>query len=227
MMVWCSDAPKFCEDSDDDVCAYIDRFITCRLPDESESELFDLVSLQSHKHTKTCRKKGKKTCRFGFPKPPLKKTTILHPLEPPDFSKDEIARHKSVWISIKKELDNIGDIENTTICLLLDKLELTYEKYILAIRASIKSSTVFLKRSPQEVRVNNYNTNILKGWRANLDVQFVLDVFACATYVASYITKSQRGMSELLRKASDEARKGNQTLTEQIKTVGNHFLNAV
>ncbi|VDI54623.1 Hypothetical predicted protein [Mytilus galloprovincialis] len=218
---------QFCEDSDDDVCAYIDRFITCRLPDESESELFDLVSLQSHKHTKTCRKKGKKTCRFGFPKPPLKKTTILHPLEPPNFSKDEIARHKSVWISIKKELDNIGDDENTTICLLLDKLELTYEKYILAIRASIKSSTVFLKRSPQEVRVNNYNTNILKGWRANLDVQFVLDVFACATYVASYITKSQRGMSELLRKASDEARKGNQTLTEQIKTVGNHFLNAV
>ena len=40
-----------------------------------------------------------------------------------------------------------------------------------------------------------------------MDIQFVSNVYACAVYIASYITKSQRGMSELLRKASEEARK--------------------
>ena len=39
-----------------------------------------------------------------------------------------------------------------------------------------------------------------------MDIQFVTNVFACAMYIASYVTKSQRGMSELLRKAADEAK---------------------
>jgi len=97
---------------------------------------------------------------------------------------------------------------------LLQKLNITEEQYICAIRASIKITTVFLKRSCQETRINNYNNPILSAWRANLDVQFVIDVYAYTTYVASYVTKSQRGMSELLRIATQEARQGNKGLKE-------------
>jgi len=46
-------------------------------------------------------------------------------------------------------------------------------------------------------------------------------------YVASYLTKSQRGMSELLRKGTNEAIQGNSDIRQQIKEVGNKFLNAV
>jgi len=49
----------------------------------------------------------------------------------------------------------------------------------------------------------------LRAWRANLDLQFVLDVFACASYIAAYVTKTHRGMIELLRSAAAETRKGN------------------
>lgn len=84
-----------------------------------------------------------------------------------------------------------------------------------------------LKRSPEESRTNNYNDVILKTWRGNIDIQFILDVYACATYVTSYITKSLRGMSELLRKAAEKVKTGNTSLKEQIRTVGNRFLNAV
>ena len=61
-----------------------------------------------------------------------------------------------------------------------------------------------------------------------MDIQFVTNVYACAMYIVSYVTKSQRGMSELLRKAADEAKlnDGN-NIRQQLRAVGNKFLNAV
>ena len=69
--------------------------------------------------------------------------------------------------------------------------------------------TLFLKRSLSEIRVNSCNPNLLKAWRANMDIQYVLDPYACAVYILSYIAKGQRGMSKLLEKASEEAKLGN------------------
>ena len=84
----------------------------------------------------------------------------------------------------------------------LHKLQLTEESYILALRHTLKRDTLFLKRTPSEIRINNYNSNLLKAWKANMDIQYVLDPYACATYILSYITKGQRGMSRLLERAS-------------------------
>ena len=60
-----------------------------------------------------------------------------------------------------------------------------------------------------------------------MDIQFVLDVYACAMYIVSYISKAQKGLSELLRKACDEARKGNSSIKQQVRDIGNKFLNSV
>jgi hypothetical protein len=65
---------------------------------------------------------------------------------------------------------------------------------------------VFLKRQPCEVRVNPYMKVILSAWKANHDLQFVLDPYACAMYIVSYINKSQKDMSALLDQATKEAR---------------------
>ena len=47
--------------------------------------------------------------------------------------------------------------------------------------------------------MNNYNPACLSAWRANMDIQFVVDVYACAVYMVTYISKVQKGMSELLQ----------------------------
>ena len=60
-----------------------------------------------------------------------------------------------------------------------------------------------------------------------MDIQFVLDVYACAIYIVSYISKAQKGMSELLRTACEEARQGNASIKQQVRDVGNQFLNNV
>ena len=72
-----------------------------------------------------------------------------------------------------------------------------------------------------------YNIDLLKAWRANLDIQYVLDPYSCAAYILSYITKGQRGMSRLLEKACQEAKSGNKDLINQVRHIGNKFLNAV
>ena len=119
------------------------------------------------------------------------------------------------------------DGEDITFEEFLKKLGLTKERYLLAIRNTLKRDTLFLKRSPSEIRINNYNTHLLQAWQANMDIQYVLDPYACATYILSYITKGQRGMSRILEKASEEAKAGNKDITNRVRHIGNKFLNAV
>lgn len=59
---WIEDAPKFEENSDEEVVEFIDRYVTCEIPDQTEDrELHDIVmAVQQHSknHSKTCKKKG-------------------------------------------------------------------------------------------------------------------------------------------------------------------------
>ena len=53
-----------------------------------------------------------------------------------------------------------------------------------------------------------------------MDLQFVLDPYACAVYMLSYITNGQRRMSKLLETASQEANAGSKDiLTKSDKVV--------
>ena len=60
-----------------------------------------------------------------------------------------------------------------------------------------------------------------------MDIQYVLDVYACAMYIVSYISKAQKGMSELLLRAVAEAKEGNTNIKQQVRDIGNNFLNSV
>ncbi|CAB4003438.1 ATP-dependent DNA helicase PIF1 [Paramuricea clavata] len=60
MLIWLENAPVFGVDKDEDVVNFIDQIITCRKPDNNDTELFDLVNRQTHGHSHTCRKNSKK-----------------------------------------------------------------------------------------------------------------------------------------------------------------------
>ena len=94
-LLWVEDAPKLNEDDDETVVAFVDRYISTELPDqEQDPELHEIVtSVQAHrrKHSKSC-KKGKKECRFNFPKCVAKETFISRPHE--DITDDENADKK-------------------------------------------------------------------------------------------------------------------------------------
>ncbi|KAL9954176.1 hypothetical protein ACROYT_G041679 [Oculina patagonica] len=160
--------------------------------------------------------------------PPMKSTQILYPLHVSDIEETSLLnQHKATWKEINEKLNTMREGESISFEELLNKLGVTEEEYVLAIRSSLSRATIFLKRKPNELRINNYNKHCLLAWRANMDVQFILDIYSCATYVVSYISKAQRGMSELLRKACEEAREGNLGIKQQVRDIGNKFLNNV
>lgn len=225
-LFWIKDAPEYENDSVEKIVTFVDKFITCHKPNSS-NEMEDIVNLQLHRHAKTCKKGANKICRFHFPIPPMPVTMILKPLEKSCYNEQQTEIIEKNSEKIKHVLDSMKYGEDTTFQDFLKKLQLSQESYILAIRHTLKRETLFLKRTPSEIRINNYNTHLLQAWQANMDMQYVLDPYACATYILSYITKGQRGMSRLLERAAEEAKTGNKDITNRVRHIGNKFLNAV
>ena len=218
MLVWIDNAPSLEKNSEEEIVQFVDRYLTCSVNDE---ETAHLVELKTHKHSKSCRKKGKAICRFGFPLPPLPQTRLLYPLE------EEVDQFKKKYSELQRAMNENKDNDVSFAEFLKTVAKMTFEDYIKCIRSSLNAPKVFLKRAPNEMRVNLFNVKILLAWKANLDIQIVLEPYCCASYVVGYISKSQRGMSSLLEAAAKEARKENSDIKKQVRHIGNVFSNSV
>lgn len=42
----------------------------------------------------------------------------------------------------------------------------------------------------------------MKAWEANLDVQFVTNVYSCVMYLASYVSKPEKTLGDVLKAVS-------------------------
>jgi hypothetical protein len=144
-------------------------------------------------------------------------------LEPLDF---EIEKYKALYREVPKKINDLHDKENIETMtfdeFLNEVVEMTEEEYIKVLRSNLNGPNVFLKRKPCKVRVNPYMKVVLSAWKANHDLQFVLDPYACAMYIVSYINKSQKGTSAVLDQATKEARQGNLDLKRQVRHIGNY-----
>ena len=96
----------------------------------------------------------------------------------PEYGEDcdeDIIKFVDSYVSCKADPDDLSDLVN-----------LQRHKHS---KLSLEHTTLLLKRSPSEIRINCYNPRLLKAWQANMDIQFVLDPYTCAVYILSYITK--------------------------------------
>lgn len=227
MVVWLENAPKF------DICdvtthrkveEFIDKFVSASSDDP---EVADLLKYQNHKCTATCRKKSrdKQTCRFGAPFTPMDRTRVLLPI-PEEDKPSEAAkkRYQEIHDRLKEILsDNPASIENFDS--LLEILGCGLDEYIEAARYQITACKIFIKRDPKDCRLNVYSKKILMLMRSNMDFQFVLDPYACIGYIVDYINKSCRGLSRLLRACTEDLKRGNFSIRQRLKAVGNTFYN--
>ena len=217
MLAWIENSPKYKENTDAAVLDYIDQVSSCSAAVSTGCEEF--LEFQKHKHSRSCRKGGKPVCRFGIPFPPMRKTTILGP-----YVEEDQAVYQNYYTKIQEHLTNLET--DITFDEFLQEVGLSEDEYMKAIQTSLKTEKIFLKRRPFESRINPYMRDLIGVWKANHDIQFVLDAYACAMYIVSYINKSAKGMSQLMAEACKEARKGNKTLKESVRHIGNKFLNA-
>ncbi len=213
-------APKLDEASDEEFAAFADKYISCSIPDpEDDPELHTLVlTRQWHYHKNTCKKNKTKECRFCYPKAPCPKTVVARPPEGETADTDKKFA-TNILEEVYKALIKM-DIHNPpTLRELLNEASVTEDQYDKAVRIAHRKAYVVYKRKPSEVYINNYNPVILKALKANMDIQIITNIWACIAYITSYITKPEKAMSELMRKAAKEAPGGN--LSTQLYHVAN------
>ena len=129
---------------------------------------------------------------------------LLYPLE------EDVDKYKKKNTELLKAMNEYKDNVDMTFEEFLENFaKMDFVDYIKCIRSSLKAPKVFLKRKTKDMRINLFNEGILCAWKANLDIQIVLEPYGCASYIVGYISKSQRGMSAQLDAAAKAARKGN------------------
>ena len=219
-IVWIKDAPKFGTDPVENVVQFIDKYQTCAIPD-NDPELHDLVQLQSHVHSFSCMRKG--SCRFDIPKFPSPTTLISSEPQEEQGKAIKLKHAKDIFKRINDIIIEMDSFENVTLQHLLQVSNVSMKDYMEALNTSKRGNTVVLKRQPTEMNINNYNPSILKAWKANMDIQYILDAYACVMYVTSYMMKSERAMGELLRHVSKEC--SGEDIRTQLRKLGTTFLN--
>ena len=166
-VIWVKDAPKHLESADSEICAFIDKYISCKLPAE-DGKLRELVLLlQKHKHSSYCKRN--KTCRFNFPKPPSPRTLITK-FDPENT--DTGVDHSLTLLKKVQKLIADNDT-NSSLSDLLDKAHLTESEYVEELETSCTGFVVVLKREPHECCIDNYNPAVMLAWQANMDIQFI------------------------------------------------------
>jgi hypothetical protein len=147
-------------------------------------------------------------------------TRILDPITDVEIKSEGLNNFQKIasYLSQMKLTDSGKGFES-----FLTELGIDEESYIYALRATLTTSKVFLKRNLEETRINNYNSILLESWEANMDIQYILDPYACISYIVSYISKGQRVLSNLLYEAYKEAKAKDSDIRQQVRRIGNQI----
>ncbi|XP_055081793.1 uncharacterized protein LOC129456714 [Periophthalmus magnuspinnatus] len=252
-LFWIEDAPEIGKNTDEEVVKFIDKYITCEIPTQDQQLAETVTSVQQHsqRHSKTCKKKNT-ACRFNFPRPVSERTFITKKQKIPkcpkcqgdtatnsqeqkkdtvecicsqneqNFMKEEDAM--KILTTVKKALLD-KDNPITSIQQLFQNVGITQEVWEKALKCVEKRMQIVLQRDVNEIWINPYNPLLLKCWNANMDIQYVVDVYACIVYIISYMSKSEREMGLLLKQTHQEATKqGNADAKEAMKKIGQAYL---
>ena len=221
-LVWVKDAPKIDKNSDEEVCQFIDKYITAVLPGTRESLSHDkklMLRLQQHSHSDYCRRNKK--CRFGFPKAPSQKTVISRKPEN-DCAEVMIDNAKDVLKKVQDELSSNDSGLYDTVEELLFAAGVGTDTYARCLMISARGPNIVLRRSPQDIYINSCNRDILRLWGANVDLQYVINEIATVMYVCSYMTKGEKAMGETLKRVAKECR--NDDMRTQMNKIKREFL---
>jgi ATP-dependent DNA helicase PIF1 len=208
------------------VTAFVDKFISCSL---TNKDVCDIVrEVQIHRHTHSCQKYGK-GCRFGYPRFPSDFTIIAQPLKAfltltADEEKALLKQHAKVLSKVKSVLKSLDEERqnSTSIKEVLDEAGVSTDQYYSALKVSKRGTSIILQRTVAEIYVNNYNTEWIKAWNGNMDIQVCLDFFAVITYITDYYSKDDTGLMDILREAAKTI--GDVSKKERMRFLANTFL---
>ena len=126
-------------------------------------------------------------------------------------------------------LFDIKNIEKIRLQALLDEAGIFPEAdksiiqiYEESLGVSQTGYKVIHRRDINEIYVNNYSTEWIINWNANMDLQLCLDFYAVITYISDYYSKDDSGTMRHIREALRQA--GNESLQAKLSLVIHTFL---
>ena len=132
-------------------------------------------------------------CQFRFPQPPSSTTGLSKRNDDESVTNDA---SKTLAKVHKLLVDGNTDVSLSE---LLTLANVESSDYCHALSTSSRGNTVVLKQDPCDSNISNYNATVMIAWQANMDIQYVMNAYACVMYVASYIMKNEQSMGELLK----------------------------
>ena len=125
--------------------------------------------------------------------------------------------------AVRKILDDKDTPEDISMEELFLKAGLSSDIYLCGLKICSTGNSIVMQRKPSESCINTYNPDVIRIWKANMDLQYILDPYACVMYIAAYMLKSERSMGELLKQVSKEC--GGEQIRTQLRRLGSVFLN--
>ena len=124
---------------------FIDKYITCALPDETKyPEMSNLVKkVQTHHHTTTCRKRKGVTCRFNALWAPTNNTRAVCSNEKID---ETVKQSRKLIDKALSYIVTINDLSVVTLSEILQECGVTPEQYDNALGCVEKKVSILYKR---------------------------------------------------------------------------------
>ena len=193
-----------------------------------------VATYQKRNHSETCRNYRHVPCKFHFGQCFTRRTIVAEPL--PEELDEEMKcnmldKRNKILTLVKGKIDNVLNTNNpqydpsSTEEQFLSSLGKTEEQYYWALSVSHDSGfDLHLKRPLDSCFINNYFVPGVKGFRANVDLQLVLNHFKCVTCVCSYFTKDETECSQAIMQAAKEATALNLPVRDSLRKKGTAFL---
>ena len=223
---------------------FIDGIVKAELPNKTiQPELYELVkTYQIHSHSKSCRKYKNVDCRYSFGRFFTDRTIIAEPL-PKEMSQEEkeycLQNRAGILNKVKEYIDTSLDPRKINILSpglpnyqeipsieeILLHLEITPEEYYNALSISSDNDfQIHLKRAPNSCFVNNYFSEGLMAWQANIDIQPVINHYKAVAYMCIYFSKSEDECSQSMKQAAKQASEMNLSCYERMKSIARAYI---
>ncbi|XP_066599997.1 uncharacterized protein [Prorops nasuta] len=177
MLIWIKDAPIINESSNEDVAAFILKYITCRMPSQNISpELYRRVDKhQRHKHNSYClrakktKNKTSQICRFGFSRP-ITDTLLIRDVAVSMGRRKQLKTKNRLYdLPRSQEEVNINDYNPAILCAWEGNMDIQFvgekstlltwytTKYVSKSEKSNITDTLDVINSTKSIRSNLWN----------------------------------------------------------------------
>ena len=153
-LLWIQNAPVYGQNTNAEITSFVDCYISTYSTLLNEN----FVKVQTHCHTRTCKKHKQSRCRFNFPLPPIDTTMVLEPLE----NSPNCLIEKANQIYFVFEHSEYS--KKISFASLLQELQIPRDEYIFLLHSLLTRPTWSLKRALPDIWINAFTKAIPVLW---------------------------------------------------------------